>query len=95
MKVGVIYPGARNKACHVANTEQQHAWRRADSPIIQACSPLVDFSPPGAECDPLVGSPALAESEDVAFVEGCSVSLDQAPDAPPDRVSDCAAFLRR
>lgn len=43
----------------------------------------------------LAGSAALAESEDVAFVEGWSVSLDQAPDASPDRVSDCAAFLRR
>lgn len=96
MKVGVIYPGSRDKACHVANTERQDASRRA---IIwsfkQFQTPVAEFTPPTAECGPTVGSAALAEPEDVSFVEGWSVSLDQAPDAAPERVSDCAAFLRR
>ena len=41
------------------------------------------------------GSAELPESGVVAVVEGWRVSPDQAPDASPERVSDCAAFLRR
>ena len=64
-------------------------------PFIEFQNPVAKPTPPAAECGPVVGPVALAESEDVSFVEGWSVSLDQAPDASPDRISDCAAFLRR